>query len=80
MQRQRAIKKRLEAATIAAIHNAEISEGKFPLVIHSLGRNGNLFQHTILWEYLASHGFVIATIGQYGKDLENPWMEFPQRI
>ena len=66
----------LESARVAAIHHARMKVGRFPLVIHSLGRNGNLFQHTILWEYLASHGFVTAAIGQFGKDLEDPWMDF----
>ncbi|MEM8962287.1 MAG: prolyl oligopeptidase family serine peptidase [Acidobacteriota bacterium] len=66
----------LENTNVAAIHNAKIDSGPYPLVLHSLGRNGNLFQHTILWEYLASHGFVVATVAQHGKSLDDPWMDF----
>ena len=56
--------------------NAPAADGSFPLVVHSLGRNGNQFQHTILWEYLASHGYVVVSIGQYGKNLKDPNMAF----
>jgi pimeloyl-ACP methyl ester carboxylesterase len=59
-----------------AVADAAATRGRFPLVLHSLGRNGGLYQHTILWEYLASHGFVVASVAQFGKDLANPGMDF----
>lgn len=56
--------------------HAPNEDGAFPLIVHSLGRNGNQFQHTILWEYLASHGYVVVSIGQYGKNQRDPTMAF----
>ena len=66
----------LMTAPIPIQVNAPNADGKFPLVIHSLGRNGNQFQHTILWEFLASHGYAVVSVGQYGKNKRNPTMAF----
>lgn len=65
----------LQAATVV-VAGASPDRGSFPLVLHSLGRNGGQFQHTILWEYLASYGFVVASIAQFGRDLANAGMDF----
>jgi len=45
----------------------DISEGKFPFVIHSLGRNSSQLESFVLWEYLASHGYVVVAIPQLGE-------------
>ncbi len=65
----------LQAPT-AAVAGARAAEGRFPLVLHSLGRNGGQFQHTVLWEYLASHGFAVASVAQFGRDVARPAMDF----
>lgn len=69
----------LMAAPVPIGVDAPVAEGAFPLVLHSLGRNGNQYQHTILWEYLASHGYVVVSVAQFGKDLGDPTMAFSVR-
>lgn len=66
----------LMAADIPVTADAQPARGPFPLVLHSLGRNGNQFQHSILWEYLASYGFAVASVAQLGASLDEPSMEF----
>ena len=66
----------LMAAPIPVMARAQVAEGSFPLIVHSLGRNGHQFQHTILWEYLASHGYAVVSVAQYGKNLKDPTMAF----
>ena len=60
----------------AVLPNAQPEDGKFPLIIHVLGRNGHQFESTILWEYLASHGYVVASVAQFGKSLEESSLDF----
>lgn len=49
--------------TIPSIQNAAPDKGNFPLVLHS-HVNGVLYQ-SVMMEYLASHGYVVASISQY---------------
>ncbi len=42
--------------------------GRFPLLLHSLGLNDYQQESTVLWEYLASHGYVVAVIPLFGPD------------
>lgn len=53
----------LETQT-AAIRDAEPESGKFPVIIGGLGNVGNF---SVLAEYLASHGYVAASIGSHSK-------------
>jgi hypothetical protein len=46
--------------------SAERAAGRFPVVIHSLGRNNFQQESVPLWEYLASHGYVVVVVPQYG--------------
>ncbi|HBG30828.1 MAG TPA: hypothetical protein DDW98_09390 [Gammaproteobacteria bacterium] len=69
----------LMSAPVPVYVAADPADGRFPLVLHSLGRNGNQYQHTILWEYLASHGFVVVSVAQFGRSLQDPWMDFNVR-
>jgi hypothetical protein len=41
-------------------------KGPFPLVIFSLGQNDHTLENIVLWEYLASHGYVVATVPHLG--------------
>lgn len=50
----------------AAVRNAPAAAGRFPLVLHALGRNDYQLESTVLWEYLASHGYVVAVVPQVG--------------
>lgn len=48
---------------------AKVAAGEFPLVMHLIGRNVNQQESTVLWEYLASHGFVVVTLPQVPASL-----------
>jgi dienelactone hydrolase len=61
---------------VAAYANAPLAKGKFPLLLHSVGRNDHQQANTVLWEYLASHGYVIATVPQLGASLASPRLAF----
>jgi pimeloyl-ACP methyl ester carboxylesterase len=50
----------------AALLEAPAAEGRFPLVVHSLGQNDYTQENVVLFEYLASHGYVVATVPHLG--------------
>jgi dienelactone hydrolase len=55
-----------------AIANAVPATGIFPLVVFAPGLNGKAFQNSVLCEYLASHGFVVAaspSVGPHSRDM-----------
>lgn len=63
----------LKKKAIAVMH-AEPYKGKFPLIIHAPGNPGNSFENYRMFEYLASYGFVIASIpsvGDQSKEVQN---------
>jgi len=55
-------------------------EGSFPLVLYHGGRRGSYSQNVVMCEYLASHGFIVATthtigqanpnVGESGEDFQ----------
>ena len=45
---------------VAAIRNAGHAEGSFPLIVYHGGRAGGIADNSVLCEYLASHGFIVA--------------------
>lgn len=54
-------RERLMQARMAAVRGAPVAPGRFPLVVIAQG-NGQSAQHqAVLSEYLASHGYVVAT-------------------
>jgi hypothetical protein len=59
----------VKALTVAARRDAPPAAGPFPLVLHSLGLNDYQLESTVLWEYLASHGYVVAVVPQVGAAL-----------
>jgi hypothetical protein len=67
----------LEASTRAR-GEALPSPGRFPLIVHLLGRNDFQQESTILWEYLASHGYVVVVVPQVGADPEHLRMPFSE--
>lgn len=58
----------LLATAISAHRDATPAQGPFPLILHSLGRNDYQQESTVLWEYIASYGYVVATVPQFGLD------------
>jgi pimeloyl-ACP methyl ester carboxylesterase len=49
-----------------AFPDAPAAEGRFPLLVYSLGQNDYTQENVVLWEYLASHGYVVATVPHLG--------------
>lgn len=58
----------MEAKTGACLH-APAANGRFPLVVYSAGWFNRSPDNSILGEYLASHGFVVATVPQLNPGL-----------
>jgi len=50
----------------ASYLQARPSKGTFPLVVFSLGQNDHTLENIVLWEFLASHGYVVATVPHIG--------------
>jgi dienelactone hydrolase len=50
-----------------AVRDAHVRKGKFPLIIFSHGNGGNRHQNTFWCDYLASHGYVIASADHVGN-------------
>ena len=51
-----------------AVPNLKSTEGNFPLVVYSPGGNERCYENFILAEYLASHGYIVASIALTGDD------------
>lgn len=59
-----------------AIENAKASNDRFPLVVYSCGYDRGFHENTVLCEFLASHGFVVAMTsaqGMFAKEDDN-WL------
>jgi len=50
----------------AAHLDAPAAGRKFPLIVYSLGQNDHTLENIVLWEFLASHGYVVVTVPQIG--------------
>jgi pimeloyl-ACP methyl ester carboxylesterase len=50
----------------AAYEGAKPATGRFPLLMYSAGYNNRSHDNSVLAEYLASHGYVVATVPQVG--------------
>jgi dienelactone hydrolase len=57
---------RLMKTRASAFLDAPPMVGSFPLIIYSLGQGDYTQENVVLWEYLASHGYIVATIPQLG--------------
>ncbi len=58
---ERAAIDRLLAAPTRARRDAPVAPGPFPLVVNHPGLGGTFEDNAVLFEYLASHGYVVAT-------------------
>ena len=54
------------ATDMKAVRDAEPAQGTFPLLICHSNINGGILENAVLCEYLASHGFVVATTHSFG--------------
>jgi pimeloyl-ACP methyl ester carboxylesterase len=52
---------RLLATTTFAVQDAPAAEGRFPVVINHSGLGGTHDDNSVLFEYLASHGYVVVS-------------------
>lgn len=66
---------RLREAAAAAVRDAP-PRGRSTLVLHSLGLNDYQAESTVLSEFLASHGYVVANIPQTGRSASEPALRF----
>jgi hypothetical protein len=48
-------------------NNLALPEGKHPLIIYAASMNGSAFDNPILFDSLASHGYVVAVVSSVGK-------------
>jgi tetratricopeptide (TPR) repeat protein len=51
---------------MAAIRDAEPAAGEFPLLVYHSDFNRGIAENAVMCEYLASHGFVVATTHSFG--------------
>lgn len=52
---------------VASYTNTTFLKGKiFPLIIYSLGQNDYTLENTVLFEYLASYGYIVVTVPHFG--------------
>jgi dienelactone hydrolase len=59
------------AEPAAAVRDAPPAPGAFPLILHMPGYDGSPADHYPLFEYLASHGFVVAAVPSLGRSSRN---------
>lgn len=52
---------RLLATTTFAVHNAPAARGKFPVLLYHTGAGGTYEDNSALFEYLASHGYIVVS-------------------
>lgn len=62
--------------SVAAYRDAQPAAGPFPLVLYSAGVNSYTESNVILAEFLASHGFVVATVPALGDSDAQPEQSF----
>ena len=56
----------LMSVEMTAVRDAPHAAGSFPLLVYQPDFNNNVTENSILFEYLASHGFVVAATHSFG--------------
>jgi dienelactone hydrolase len=56
------------SASTASISNAQPAKGKFPLIIYAPSFGKSSIQNNIASEYLASHGYIVASVASAGEN------------
>ena len=59
-----------------AHYDIPFAEGKFPLLIYELGLDDHQMENSVMWEYLASHGYVVAVIPCFGETLDSQYVGY----
>lgn len=54
-----------------AVRGADPVEGRFPLLVYHSDFNRGIAENAVMFEYLASHGFVVATTHSFGLSAVN---------
>ena len=62
---------RLFATRVAAHRDAKPAAGPFPVLLYAAGKNSRADANVELGEYLASHGYIVATVPQLGPSEAN---------
>jgi dienelactone hydrolase len=57
---------RLMKMTTAVVRDAPTAEGRFPVIIYGGGAEFSTDENIVLWEYLASHGYIVAFVPMMG--------------
>ncbi len=52
----------------AAVGNAPPAKGRFPVIMYGGGAGFGTDENTVLWEFLASHGYVVAVLPMMGAN------------
>ncbi len=60
---------RLMDLPVRAFDQTEIQSGKHPLLLYAASFNAGIHENSAIWEYLASHGYVVAAIASVGSEL-----------
>ncbi len=71
-----ALTRRILETPVPVVRSPEPGEGSHPVVVHVLGRNDYQQEATVLWEYLASHGYVVVVPPQMGACAESGVLAF----
>src|SRR5207248_3458208 len=66
---------KLCSTPVAAIRNATPASGRFPVVLYAGGLGARADANVELGEYLASHGYIMATVPQLGPSAEEFTLE-----
>src|SRR5581483_8521556 len=59
---------RLFQTVVPAKIGAPPASGSFPIIIYGIGQNDHIAENTVLSEFLASHGYIVATAAQFGTN------------
>ncbi|UCC43703.1 MAG: MBL fold metallo-hydrolase [Candidatus Zixiibacteriota bacterium] len=76
-ERRETVRRRIDESLkeeVFAVKNATPAQDSFPLIIHMPGYNGSPSGHSSLFEFLASHGYVVAAVpnmGMYRRNIDN---------
>jgi dienelactone hydrolase len=52
----------------AAVRDAATAQGRFPVIIYGGGTGFGTEENTVLWEFLASHGYIVAVVPMMGAN------------
>ncbi len=51
--------------------NATPLDGQFPVILYGSGGGGHSFQNSVMMEYLASHGYIVAAVPSFSRRIKS---------